>query len=632
MPLLETKGAGSAQGFGEFTASGPKNYIEDVFSTWLYDGTGATQTITNNIDLSTKGGLVWIKRRTSAASHKLTDTVRGATKALSSNDTNAQTTDTTGLTAFSTTGFTLGSDANYNASSTTNVAWTFREQPKFFDIVTYTGTGANTTIAHSLGSVPGSMIVRRDTSANWPVYHRSLANTDYLYLNSTAASATDATLWNSTTPTSSVFSVGTSASVNASGGTYIAYLFAHNAGGFGLTGLDNVISCSLFTTDATGKVTVNLGYEPQFILYKQSDAVGDWRILDTMRGLTTNTDQYLRPNLTSAEAAASLFEVNSTGFYWAGGNTNANYIYIAIRRGPMKVPTDATKVFLPSVSNTANVTFTTGFTVDMFFSTIRAGWARQAAFIDRLRGATATLESSNTDAESTAISSSKLDLSNSYTNGGITAPLVSEAFARAPSFMDVVCFSGTGSTQTITHNLGVAPELFIIKCRNNLSSAQGWPVYAASQAATKAASLNTTGIFSGQTIWANTAPTASVFTVGGGDFPSGDTYVAYLFATCAGVSKVGSYSGTGATQTISCGFTGGARFVLIKRADSTGDWWTWNTAQGMVAASDYRFGLNTTTGETNANWVYTATGGFQIVTTDASVNASGGTYIFLAIA
>ena len=113
---------------------------------------------------------------------------------------------------------------------------------------------------------------------------------------------------------------------------------------------------------------------------------------------------------------------------------------------------------------------------------------------------------------------------------------------------------------------------------------------------------------------------------------SGDKYVAYLFASCPGVSKVGSYTGTGATQTINCGFTGGSRLVLIKRTDSTGNWVIWDTSRGMVAGTDPRLELNTTNAETNANWVYTTTGGFQIVTSDANVNASGGSYIYFSVA
>ena len=104
------------------------------------------------------------------------------------------------------------------------------------------------------------------------------------------------------------------------------------------------------------------------------------------------------------------------------------------------------------------------------------------------------------------------------------------------------------------------------------------------------------------------------------------------FASCPGVSKVGSYSGTGATQTINCGFTGGARFVLIKRTDSTGGWYAWDTARGMISGTDPYILLNTNTAEVNANNVYTTGVGFQIVGTGAGINASGGTYIYLAIA
>jgi hypothetical protein len=132
----------------------------------------------------------------------------------------------------------------------------------------------------------------------------------------------------------------------------------------------------------------------------------------------------------------------------------------------------------------------------------------------------------------------------------------------------------------------------------------------------------------------STAPTSTVFTVGTDASlnGSGTAYVNYLFATCAGVSKVGSYTGTGATQTISCGFTGGARFVLVKRTDSTGDWYMWDTARGMVSGTDPSILLNSNVVQVSANSVYTTTGGFQIVSTAAGINASGGTYIFLAIA
>jgi len=136
------------------------------------------------------------------------------------------------------------------------------------------------------------------------------------------------------------------------------------------------------------------------------------------------------------------------------------------------------------------------------------------------------------------------------------------------------------------------------------------------------------------------APTATLFTpqTGGGSFvdanASGDTYVAYLFATCSGVSKVGTYTGTGALQTVNCGFTGGARFVLIKRTDSTGDWWTYDSARGISSGNDPYLFLNSTAAEvTSTNYVDTDSTGFKVTAAaPAGLNASGGTYIFLAIA
>ena len=119
MPLVQTRGAASAQGFGEFAQATAANYIEEMFSCFLYTGTGAALTITNNIDLSTKGGLTWIKGRSGATGHRLTDTARGATKSLASETTAAEATETTGLTAFGTTGFTIGADADYNTSAAT---------------------------------------------------------------------------------------------------------------------------------------------------------------------------------------------------------------------------------------------------------------------------------------------------------------------------------------------------------------------------------------------------------------------------------------------------------------------------------------------------------------------------------
>jgi hypothetical protein len=137
-------------------------------------------------------------------------------------------------------------------------------------------------------------------------------------------------------------------------------------------------------------------------------------------------------------------------------------------------------------------------------------------------------------------------------------------------------------------------------------------------------------------VWSNTAPTSSVFTLGNSANANTTTYtyVAYLFATCPGVSKVTNFTGTGALQTINCGFAAGSRFVLIKRTDSTGDWYVWDSARGLSSSTDPYLLLNSTAAEvTGTNWVDTTATGFQVTAASGNnVNINGASYIALAIA
>jgi len=634
MPTLLTQGAASARAYGFGASSAAVNYIEDVFSTYLYTGTGGSQTITNGIDLSTKGGMVWIKSRSDGTNNFLFDTARGSQKEINSNTTDAEVALPYSLGPFNTNGFTIGNATGIGVAAATYASWTFRKQPKFFDIVTYTGNGTTQNISHNLGSAPGCIFVKATSSGtNWCVYHRSVGNTGGLILNTTNTTITDSGFWNNTSPTSTQFTVGSGSAINVNSVTYVAYLFAHDAGGFGATGTDNVISCGSFTTNGSGDATLNLGWETQWVLLKNVTSAEDWRVFDNMRGIRPQNafdSPYLAPNLSNAEAFQNLTTASpsSTSLAWNAGN-NQTYIYIAIRRGPMKTPTTGTSVFEPYQTSTGRLIgdiYDSNLNPPDLYINQRQTSGLGAWWQDRLRG-WKSFSSRNSSAEeaTTYIKHANWDNATGYANW---------YFRRAPGFFDVVCYTGDGvAGRTITHNLGSAPELMIIKARNNSAN---WAVYHGEP--TKYMFLNSTNattVSSGY--WNDTAPTASVFTVGGVsavNVSAAYTYVAYLFATVAGVSKVGSYTGTGTTNQINCGFTGGARFVLIKRTDSTGDWYVWDSARGIVAGNDSYLLLNSTAAEvTNTDYVDTYSAGFEISSTaPAAINANGGSFIFFAVA
>ena len=614
---------------------------------------------------SNEGGLVWIKGRTGSVSHALYDTERGRNSLrLSSNSTNSAI-DVSGydFTGFQSNGFTVsargGALHNFtNDSGRSFSSWTFRKAPKFFDVVTYTGDGtAGRTVSHNLGSVPGCIFVKLTSgSDSWAVYHRgvdSSAPEDYrLVLNGTNARIdnTDGSRWNRTAPTSTEFTVGTDGSVNANGATYVAYLFAHNDGDgeFGPDGDADIIKCGSYS--GTGaEQEINLGFEPQWIMVKAITSSGEeWAIFDTMRGLPTDgVAQYLTASNSGGENwggdVSDFMEVTSTGFRlpnqsygWVNGSTQ-DYIYIAIRRGPMAVPEDATDVFAPAVDDDSTPpSWNTSFPVDMMFEAQTAGGTKY--IFDRLLGQ-AYRETTTATIEGTSAA-----ITWDYMNGvGDTADAgwLGWLWRRAPSFFDAVAYTGNGTAgRTVSHNLGVAPEMIWVKARD---SARNWSVYhtgltASTPAYRSALRLNSDSAeLTNETYWSD-YPDADNFylDVNGGDNNvngSGINYIAYLFASLDGVSKVGSYTGNAGASTINvdCGFSSGARFVLIKEVSGTGDWWFFDTVRGLVSGNDAALKLNTVDAESSADYIDPYSGGFSLQT-NSGINTNGATFIFYAIA
>ena len=648
--------------------------IEDVFSTYLWTSAGSTSIpIVNGIDLANEGGMVWVKSRTNTEYHVVTDTERGKTKGIFPNLTNAQDTDATAyMGSFNEDGFNTGTGAPSGGTAGQNYAsWTFRKAPRFFDVVTYTGNGVSgRAISHNLGSTPAVVIIKSTSSSqNWVVRHETQISDSgsgaYFVLNSNASGANNSTVFSTTSPTSTNFYVGNNITTNSNGVTYVAYLFANNNndGGFGPTGDQDIIKCGGYTGNGTSSgPVINLGWEPQWILLKASQSSTDWNLFDSMRELTANGFRWLKANSSVAESSfLNWLKINSTGFQPIDDSAQVNasgikYYYIAIRRGPMRQPTSGTEVFHPyATTNSTNgadgYDVNTGFVVDTQFVGVR-DYTQGFRVFDRLRGVSTTNSSATTARllpSSTAAQTNEAVSTREWDNTGYDVPELYSygaaskmsflSFRRAPGFFDVVAYNGNGvAGHTVSHNLGVEPEIIIVKDYNNT---RNWIVGLQFGASTfNYGLLNSTQYIAasgyGSTTEFFAQPTSTSFSLGTSSETNNSIgkYVAYLFASVSGVSKIGSYTGNGSSQTIDCGFTSGARFVLIKRANTSGDWYVWDSVRGIVSGNDPLYFLNDNLANlTSYDALDPASSGFVVnQTNDLQQNANGASYIFYAVA
>ena len=554
------------------------------------------------------------------------DTVRGVNKRLISHKTDADATVVNMLDSFNSNGFTLGQDnssGDVNTNNNSYVAWTFRKAPKFFDIVKYTGNGvAGRTISHNLGAVPGFMIVKRiDTAGEpWYCYHRSLGATKYLKLNTTDAQTTSDEPWYDTEPTATEVTVAQYNSANGNGAEYILYLFGHD------TSSDGLIQCGSVDVDSSNNATVDLGFEPQWFLGRTYTNASDWEIHDTLRGWSEGRLRKIQ-NDTNAETNynAKYSWATNTGFQTSGYFSGSqSLLYVAVRRGLMQTPTSRASVFEVDQHHSGTPHYTTTFPVDMAINPTTLGGnvrltSRRLGNKKLLIDAAGSLEGGDSGQDYAHNDGVNLVDSSSY---------IAFMWRRAPKFFDYVRYDGNGSNRTIEHALGVTPEMIWVK--NMTAYGQDWGVYYGD--ATDYLKLNSDAATADDnTFWNDTAPTSTVFTVGTHDSVNKNTndHIAYLFATLAGISKVGTFSHTNGSSTdVDCGFSSGSRWVLVKRTDSTSDWYIWDTERGLVSGNDPYLTLNSTAAEvTNTDYIDTLNSGFQM-----SSSFITGTYIFYAIA
>ena len=631
----------------ESSGTGSSLNIADVFSTYLYTGNNGSLAINNGIDLSTNGGLVWIKCRNAAAEHILVSNQTGigigSTNYLKPNSTPAPAYAGNVQAQFNTNGYTISGNAgviNDGTVPSTYASWTFRKAPKFLDIVTYTGDGSiGKQISHSLGTTPGMVIIKNTSVAsNWGIWHangRGGSLDGALALNLTDTVITPA--FSASGSTFNVYQGTTNFKMdpNISGNTYVAYLFADDA----TTG--GIIRCGAYTGNGTSQ-SINIGWEPQWILHKNASQAVSWAVIDSLRGMTADgAAQFLYANITQIEGAGTGYlKLTGAGFDVSGtsiaSNTNGDvFIYVAIR-GMNKTPTSGTQVFSATAS-TSSSSISSSFTTDLIMSFVRPTVVTTT--YNRMVQARILGNYKICNPNSGAVGTFT-DTANFITNTGVilnnnaTYPsgYLHLLFKRAPGFMDVVAYTGTQTNISFNHNLGVVPELilafdFQTFGTNSIAYHKLYGfncnLYISSDAA--ASSYNTWG----------SNPTATQFSLSS-DYiinRNNNKFLAILFATLAGISKVDSYTGNGSSQTINCGFSAGARFILIKCTSAVGDWFVWDTSRGIASSNDPHLSINAATAEvTTDDSIDPDNSGFivnQVAATN--INVTSATYIFLAI-
>ena len=293
------------------------------FNTKLYTGNGGTQNITG---VGHKPDFNWIKCRSNTSDHALQDIIRGNTKSLQSNTSSADATVTNGVTAFTSDGFNLGAGGDVNTSGRTYCSWNWKaggsqgsantagsinttytsvNTTAGFSISQYTGTGSNATVGHGLGAVPKMIIVKKlSGSDSWTIYHASMGATKKINFD-TGAGGTQSDRWNDTSPTNTLFSIGTNGSVNANNATYVAYCFAEKQG-------YSKFSSYVGNSNADGPF-VYTGFKPAFVLLKSSTSVEEWVMFDNKR-LGYNPDNNALIVSNSAEATDNDIDFLSNGF------------------------------------------------------------------------------------------------------------------------------------------------------------------------------------------------------------------------------------------------------------------------------------------------------------------------------
>lgn len=652
-------GATDTGGAGAIT---PSNHFDIV----TYSGNGSSQSITG---LNFSPDFIWFKcRNTAGTDHNINDSSRGAMQGLNPNTTAAAGNQSPfGVTSFDSSGFTIndnsGGGAGVNGSGKTYVAWAWHanggttssnsdgsitstvqaNDAAGFSMVTYTGAGGNATVGHGLSAKCDLVIIKSFAADKWVVQLPQLGDNARMVLEGNAAKTDDSTTAQAGNAT--VFGIGGDNAVNQSSGNFIAYCF-RNISGYQKIG----------TYTGTGSAfTVDVGFQPKYVLTKDTSIADNWRVYDSERGFS----QVLYPNDNAAEDTNStgITGVTSTGFTLGTGNlsnrSGSTYFYWAIAGdAPDVTPTVEESLAVENwggsdyAKNIMN-NFRAGLVI-----TRAKGEAHHWGWFDIVRGVGEWLKVNANDAQENGsygpsaynakntefygnFTPSNSDYLNETYNGWFikaaentvsnsNGSITSDVSANAAAGFSIVKYTGTGANASVGHGLSSAPELIFIK---KYSSSSDWVAGVSDW--TKYLEPNGTPPFRTANVWQNTAPTSTVFTLatGGDTNGNGDNMIAYCWHSVAGFSKVGSYTGTGSLQTIVTGFT--PDFVIIKNTTDTDNWAVFSSYDlGMTVNS---FDQTQAQQSFDNSTMFSQSNGFQVPSTSGMTNGSGKNYIYLAM-
>ena len=607
-------------------------------------------------------------------------------------------TSSSGLTSLDSDGFTVGSDGSVNTNNDTYVAWCWKaggaasdntdgditssvsvNQDAGFSVVKYTSQSTKPlNVGHGLGKKPDFILTKNlDATASWGGYHSGTGATKSMFINTTGSGTVSVDYFNNTEPTDSVFTVFDSNNTHSYGTSneFIAYCWTEKAG---------VSKFGTYTGNgsSTGPF-IECGFKPRLVIVKRTDATSNWFMYDTIRG--TNNKLYAENTgaensedggSTSSNTILSL----STGFQMTSGNgSNTNggtYIFMAwaenfsadatykalntsnLPAPEIKDGSDYFNTVLYTGNGSTQSITGVGFQSDFTWIKKRDSSGNHM-LTDAVRGANTELNSNTTAAETAntnALTSFDTDGFSVGSDGAVNissenlvawnwlaggsgsnntdGSITSTVSANPTAGFSIVTYTGTGANATVGHGLGVGVDFILIKSRSNGSS---WQAGHSGAGWTKYAHLDLTNAFaSASSVWQDTAPTSTVFSLGNETGVNGldRTYVAYCFAEVEGYSKMSSWTGNGLADGpfIFTGFR--PSFLLFKRSNLAEDWVITDSVRRTYNQMNGGLRPNSSAIEWSTDDVaidFTANG-FKIRSGDAKINASGSTYIFMALA